>query len=124
MREQDLRVEVYLKFSDGTCLSEWKVIPGTILSFDVRPKPAVRFVDLRLDERKFSKVIDQLDPKIVYYKNYHEGLSIVVLANGMVSSLSYGPSAKDEYLRCPRESLDQEELSGDPGYWKIDVWSH
>ena len=113
---------VYLTFSDGTCLSEWKVAPGTVLSFDVRPKPAVRFVDLRVDERKFRKVTDQHDPNIVYYKNYDEGLSILVLADGMVGSLSYGPSARDEDLRCPKESLDQEQHSGDTGYWKIDEY--
>jgi hypothetical protein len=112
---------VSIAFSDGTCLSEWKVPAGTVLSLDIHPKPAVRFDDLHLDEHNYRRIVDQQDPNIVYYKNYHEGLSIVVLADGMVAYLSYGPSAQDNYLRCSRESVDQEQ-AGDIGFWKIDEY--
>jgi hypothetical protein len=113
---------VSIAFSDGSCLSQWKVPAGTVLSLDIHPKPAVRFVDLHLDERKYKRIVDQSDPNIVYYKNYHDGLSIVVLANGMVAYLSYGPSAKDDSLRCSRESVDQEQPIVDVGFWKIDEY--
>lgn len=105
---------VSMTFSDGTCSAGWKVMAGTVLSLDVRPKPALRLADLRIDERKYRKVADQHDPNIVYYKNDHEGLTIVVQSNGMVAFLSYGPSLKDEYLSCPREPLEQEQSGGDP----------
>ena len=45
-----------------------------------------------------------------------------MLSDETVSFVSYGPSAKDEYLRCPQELLDQEQSSDETAYWKIDEY--
>lgn len=113
---------VSIAFSDGTCASGWKVSIGTVLSIDVRPKTALKFIDLRVDETKYKKFVDKEDPSLTHYKNYHEGDNITVLPDRTVSFISYGPSAKDEYLRCSQASLDREESSGETGYWKIDEY--
>jgi hypothetical protein len=114
---------VSMTFSDGTCNSGWKVAAGTVLRFDVRPKPTMRLEDLRLDKRDYSRVADRQDPNIVYYKNAHEGLTIVAMADGSVAYLSYEPSMKDDILRCPQGSVDEETMGdGELGFLKFDEY--
>src|SRR5882724_7015632 len=113
---------VSIGFSDGTCDSGWKVPIGTVLSIDFRPKATLKLVDLRVDEAKYKKFVDKEDPSLTHYRNYHDGDNITVLPDGTVSFISYGPSGKDEYLRCPQEPLDQEQSSGETAYWKIDEY--
>lgn len=113
---------VSIALSEGTCSSGWKVPFGTVLSIDFRPKATLRFVDLGVDETKYKKFVDKEDPRLTYCQNFHDGDKITVLADGRVSLISYGPSGKDEYLRCPQESLAQEQSSGETAYWKIDEY--
>lgn len=79
-------------------LRGWNVPADTVLMFTVRTNREQMFSHLRLDESKFSKAYD--DTFSTYYASRPEGVQYAVSREGVVSSVSYIPSAKDMSLRC------------------------
>ena len=105
----------YYKFKDGDVLiwysskpcegpsGGWRVPPGTVtgISFSYSD-PQPRFAELKLDKSKYKRVMegDYLD--FAAYRNEEEGISYSVNEpKGLISSVTYSPVAKDDYLRCP-----------------------
>lgn len=114
-------VTVFINFSDGTCGSEWKVARGTVVALDVRPKETLRLADLQLDLTEYSREIDNQMPNTVYFKNRQEGLTVISFEDGRIRHLFYGPSSKDEHLRCSPQEVSGPG-SGGHGSVKIDEY--
>lgn len=106
--------------SDG--LSEWQVPHGTVVSITVSPKTELRLSNLNIDEHRYKKTSDGHRPEDVNYINEEEGESIKVF-QGEVISITYFPSAKDNYLRCPTSPAVSNESDAHP-YDKLDVYSN
>lgn len=89
-------------YSSGNCETggsgDWNIAPETVIRFTIYPKPSLKSADLKIDESEFEKRVSIGD--LLLYVNAEEGFSMEV-QGGLVISLSYGPSAGDEYLRCP-----------------------
>jgi hypothetical protein len=113
---------VSIAFSDGTCLSGWKVPAGTVLTLDIHPKRAPKFADLKVNETRYQKVADPHTKNVVYYKSKEDGISIAVFADETVAYIFYGPSSKDNYLRCQAESANLARSGEGHGSIKFDEY--
>ena len=83
---------------------DWNVPVDTVTSIRVGLKGINRLADLRLDLTKFKKGPGDYDvPGSFVYSNAEEGFAIEG-GGDHVSALIYGPRAKDDYLRCRRDS--------------------
>ena len=105
----DIRCQCYLtetemvrvKYSRGHCaghLAGWDVPTDTVLSFEITPKKPLLFSEIRLKKQDFVRTVD--DTLTTYYGNGEKGLRYSVSSLGTVVSIWYGPSVKDNDLRC------------------------
>ena len=95
--------KVSILFSDGTCSSGWNVSEGTVITLDVHPKASQRFSDLSLDSNNYRAIQEGHLQEVVRYENNDQSISITVSREGLVMGYFYGPSIKDESLKCPSE---------------------
>jgi hypothetical protein len=91
--------KVSILFSDGRCASGWDVPAGTVITLDIHSKVPQRISDVSLDP-SYRKVIDAHLPGLTRYENDDRSVSITVSPEGFVTEYFYGPSTKDESLRC------------------------
>lgn len=91
---------VFISFSDGPCRSEWNVPVGTVLSLDVTPKKMLKLADLNIALDEYSKEVDGQVSFTVNFTNQKDGISIAAFEDGRIRHIFYGPSSKDEQLRC------------------------
>ncbi len=111
-------VRVFVSFSDGTCRTEWNVPAGTVLAMDIWPKKTTVLEDLNIDLTKYSRGADQGLADAIVLSDPRAGISITAFKDGRIRHVFYGPSSKDEYLRCQtRETPDD---TGEPGFIKVD----
>jgi hypothetical protein len=106
-------VNLFVVYSKGDCKSQessgWNVPRDTVIRFDVVPKVKPLFSDLKIDEEKFKKKEDPELKGVLHYINDEDGLSLTV-QQGVVDGFYYGPSAKDEHLRCPEKVKTAKEI--------------
>jgi hypothetical protein len=95
--------KVSILFSDGTCSSGWNVPTGTVITLDVHPKASQRFSDLALDPSNYRAIREGHLQQVVRYENKDQSMSITVSNGGLVMSYFYGPSSKDDSLKCSSE---------------------
>lgn len=79
-------------------LQGWNVPVDTVLTIKLRPKADKKFSELNLDLNKYVKSYD--DTMAAYYANNEEGITYAVTESGLVHSITYGPSVRDNALRC------------------------
>ena len=94
---ESIRVE----YAGGPCtgaLAGWNVPADTVLSLQVYPKKPLLFSELKIDKEDFVKTVD--DTVTTYYGNGEKGLRYSVTSTGTVASVWYGPSIKQNKLRC------------------------
>jgi hypothetical protein len=96
---------VFINVSTGACTSDWNVPTGTVLTLDVQPKKYLRLSDLKIDETKYSRRGNPQVQNTVRLDNPDEGVSIDLFEDGRIRHIFYGPSLRDEHLRC-RSRLD------------------
>ena len=100
---------VYFQYAKCRCgekckNDDWNVSPDTVISIMVGMKGVVRLADLKVDLTDFKKWPGDEDvPGSFIYKNDEDGFAIRG-GGDYVSSLTYFPPAKDDHLRCPRDS--------------------
>ncbi|MEK6289147.1 MAG: hypothetical protein AABO57_25830 [Acidobacteriota bacterium] len=97
---------MHFNYSAGDCNSgrgAWDVPLDTVTWITVYSKPRPRLSDLNIDESKFEK--RKAIGDTLLYINQEEGVSMEVW-QGAVMSFNYGPTAKDEHLRCPAKDQD------------------
>ncbi len=100
-----LDAKVSIVFSDGLCSSGWDVPEGTVTTLDVHSKAPKRFSDLGLDLSTYRRVTNGPLPGVTRYENLDRSVSITVSPEGIVRGYFYGPSTKDESLRCRPQAV-------------------
>jgi hypothetical protein len=95
--------------------SGWKVPPGTVITIAMHFKTRINFSDLKIDTSKYKKIDDPELPSNYHYVNTEEGIDIQV-SGSTVEGMSYFPTVKDNYLRCPNSPAKQtrDKASGHP----------
>jgi hypothetical protein len=78
----------------------WKVSRDTVLEVTVYFKAERTLSDLKIDESKYKKETDAHLPGWVSYTNREEGIRIEG-GKRTITSISYFPIKKDDYLRYP-----------------------
>ncbi len=108
------REVVLVEYSTGEPCSggvnRWQVPRGTVLSVRVASRTQFRFSDLHIDESKYKVTDGGHVPNYTYYTNDQEGVQVEV-TQGLVMSISYYPSSKDDDLRCAGSESKQNHCS-------------
>ena len=92
---------IRVKYARGPCkgdLAGWNVPADTVLSVEIIPKEPLLFSEIKARTEDFVKTVD--DTVTTYYGNGEKGLRYSVTSLGTVASVWYGPSVKDNRLRC------------------------
>lgn len=92
---------VRVDYASGRCkgaLSGWNVPVDTVLRLSIRPKEEQKFADLGIDVSKYVKIHD--DAFTTYYGSRADGIRYTVSARGLLTSIAYIPSTKEQSLRC------------------------
>ncbi len=94
---------LFIEYSSGPCSAErkggWNVPKDVVISVSFSPKRKRRIAALKLDSKKFRKVIDQHVVGIIYYINDEDGITYQV-QEGKIDSVEYSPTKRDEHLYC------------------------
>lgn len=93
---------VRVSYSRGPCKGDeagWNVPADTVLSLHVTLKTPLPFSEMKFRKEDFIKTVD--DTVTSHYGNGEKGLRYAVSSSGNVESVWYGPSVKDNHLRCP-----------------------
>ena len=92
-----------IEYSTGPCTSErkggWNVPENVVISLHFSPRRAKKVSQLKLDPRKFRKVVDDHLPSVTYYINDEEGITYAI-QQGKVDYVEYGPPKKYDGLYC------------------------
>ena len=94
---ESIRVE----YASGPCTGDlpgWNVPADTVLSLKIYPKKPLVFSELKIQKENFITTVD--DTVTTYYANGEKGLRYAVPSLGTVASVWYGPSSKQNNLRC------------------------
>jgi hypothetical protein len=105
----DMRCQCYstetetirVEYASGPCtgaLAGWNVPTDTVLSLQIYPKKRLFFSELKIQKEDFITTVD--DTVTTYYGNGEKGLRYAVTSSGTVASVWYGPSTKQNKLRC------------------------
>jgi hypothetical protein len=70
-----------------------------VIIVNLTPKKRTRIADVKLDRKKFRKIVDKHVIGALYYVNDEAGITYAV-QNGEVSFVEYHPTKKDEHLYC------------------------
>jgi hypothetical protein len=94
-----------ISYTYGKCTDEansgWDLPEGTVLEFAFTPLNDIKFSTLKLDLRKFEKVIESPHvPEIVTYIDRENGVRYVVQESGLLSTIGFFPSRKNDKARC------------------------
>ena len=80
----------------------WNVAPGTVVDVTVHLKDPVRLADLKIsDIEKYKWYTD--DSMTTYYQDKKQGIEYSV-QDGMVTSITHGPTEGDEALLCNKNA--------------------
>lgn len=102
--EYQLRAgNLFIEYSSGPCRPErkggWNVPKDVVISLTLSPNRKKPVAVLKLDPKKFRKVIDEHVVGILYYVNDEEGITYQI-QRGKIDSVEYGPGKRDERLYC------------------------
>ena len=108
---------VFVLYSTGPCdvtpSNGWNAPRGTVIQVSVEPNLKPKLSDFKLDPSRFKK---NRDPEVLdyaYYTDDENGISITVnMIEGVGVSVSYWPTSKENYLRCPTETENAYPISG------------
>lgn len=96
-------------YSMGPCklsgVERWSVPKDVITRIDIRPSD-LRVRDLRLDPRKYARARQSHPNNWFSYWNQEDGIRVETIRTGRmeeVNSITYGPKANTQFLRCPSE---------------------
>lgn len=92
-----------IEYSSGPCRKErpggWNVGEGVVISFSFSAKAKQRETDLKLNRKKFRRVIDTHTGGITYYINAVDGI-MYEIQQGKVDSVEYYPPKRYKHLYC------------------------
>jgi hypothetical protein len=94
---------LFIEYSSGPCKAErkggWNVPRDVVIMVSFTPKHKTRIATLKLDPKKFRKVVDDHVIGVLYYVNDEEGITYQV-QSGRVDFVEYHPAKRDEHLYC------------------------
>lgn len=94
---------LFIEYSSGPCRPErkggWNVPRDVVIRVNFTPKHRRRIADLKLDPKKFRKVIDDHVIGVLYYVDDEEGTTYQV-QSGRIDFVAYHPAKRDEHLYC------------------------
>ncbi len=94
---------LFIEYSSGPCRPErkggWNVPNDVVVQMSFSPKLKRKVADLKLDPKRFRKVIDEHVGGVIYFINDDLGLTYEV-QRGKVDAIYYEPGTKDEHLYC------------------------
>jgi hypothetical protein len=94
---------LFIEYSSGPCRIErkggWNVPRDVVIMVSFTPKHRIRIATLKLDPKKFRRVVDDHVIGIYYYINDAEGITYQV-QSGKVDWVEYHPAKRDEHLYC------------------------
>jgi hypothetical protein len=94
---------LFIEYSSGPCRPErkggWNVPLDTVVHVSFTPNQKKRLSALKLDPKKFRKVVSHHAAGIFYYVNDEEGI-VYQVQEGKVDSVEYGPTKKEKHLHC------------------------
>ena len=94
---------LWIDYSSGPCRKErrggWNVPEGVVISFSFSAKKKQRETDLKLNRKKFRRVIDTHTHGITYYISDADGI-MYEIQQGKVDSVEYYPPKRYEHLYC------------------------
>ena len=103
---------LFIEYSSGPCTPErkggWNVRKDVVVQMSFSPRLKKRVSALKLDRKRFRKVIDEHVGGVIYYINDDLGLTFEV-QGGKVDAIYYEPGKKDEHLHCG-EPGDEKQL--------------
>jgi hypothetical protein len=92
-----------IEYSTGPCRKDrrggWNVSEGVVISFSFSPKHKQRETDLKLNRKKYRRVIDTHTGGITYYINDEDGIKYEI-QQGQVDGIEYYPPKKYDHLYC------------------------
>ena len=96
-------------YSQGRCqvseVERWNVQKDVIIRIDIRPKHTLLVRTLNLDRNRYVRIRESHPNNWSTYSNKEDGVSVEAIQSGRVeevNSITYGPKAKDQSLRCSR----------------------
>jgi hypothetical protein len=94
---------LFIEYSSGPCSVErkggWNVPENVVVSLSFSPRHKKRVADLKIDPRKFRKMVDEHVIGIIYYINEEDGITYEI-QDGKVVSIEYVPPKKYDNLYC------------------------
>ena len=100
-----------IEYSSGPCTPErkggWNVPKDVVITLNFSPTRKTRIADLKLDPKKFKRVVDEHVIGISYYINDEDGITYQV-QSGKIDFVEYHPAKKDDDLYCG-DSADADE---------------
>lgn len=94
---------LFIEYSSGLCTPErkggWNVAKDVVVKLSFSPKHKRRIAQLKLDPKKFRKVIDDHVGGVFFYVNDDEGITYEV-QRGKVDVVSYEPPRRYDHLYC------------------------
>lgn len=94
----------FIHFASGEPCEEglpegWKVPKDTVLAIDIYPSSPKEMAQVLTAGKEYERIQTAHTPGVEYYVGSDEGIRFTV-ANGIVQSMSYGPTAKDKDYKC------------------------
>ncbi len=92
-----------IEYSSAPCRKErkggWTVREGVVVSLSFSPKKKQRERDLKLNRKKFRRVVDSHTGRHIYYINDRDGI-MYQTQQGLVDSIEYFPPNRYDHLHC------------------------
>jgi hypothetical protein len=94
---------LFVEYSSGPCSPErkggWNVAKDIVVKLSFSPKYKRRVASLKLDRKKFRRVVDDHVGGVLYYVNDEDGITYEV-QRGRIDVVYYEPPRRYEHLYC------------------------
>lgn len=94
---------LFIQYSSGPCRSDrkggWDVPENVVVNIRFVPRQKRKVAELKLESKKFRKVVDQHVIGVIYYINYESGVTYEV-QGGKVDAVGYDPPKRYDHLYC------------------------
>ncbi|HEV7746047.1 MAG TPA: hypothetical protein VGO56_13690 [Pyrinomonadaceae bacterium] len=107
---------LFIEYSGGPCRPDrkggWDVPENVVISISFSPKHPKRLAELKLDPKKFRKVVGGDVVGVEYYVNDEDGITYGI-QRGKLDWVEYGPPKKYEHLNCggPTDQMPRDAKS-------------
>ena len=100
---------LFIEYSSGPCRKDrkggWNVRDGVVISFSFAAINKPPEADLKLNRKRFRRVVDTHTPSVSYYINDKDGI-MYEIQRGRVHSVEYYPPKRYEHLHC-RDGIEK-----------------